>query len=177
MPVELGSGKGFYLSGNNHSDDLFMFLKRKLGTAQGLKANTEYLVRFDITFDSNVPTGCGGIGGSPGESVYLKAGASAAEPNRAVDDENHYRMTIDKGNQALNGRDASNAGNIDNGENCDTAGSDPEYRSVRKTHVHTTRVKTDAQGNLWLIVGIDSGFEGTTALYFQSINVRLVEVS
>jgi hypothetical protein len=48
---------------------------------------------------------------------------------------------------------------------------------LRKTHVHTARLKTDAQGNLWVIVGTDSGFEGTTAVYFQSINVRLVEVS
>jgi hypothetical protein len=177
LPAELGAGKGFYLSGNNHSDDLFMFLKRKLGTAQGLKANTEYLVRFDITFGSSVPTGCGGIGGSPGESVYLKAGASAAEPNRKVDEENHYRMTIDKGNQAQSGRDASNVGNIDNGQDCETAGQDPDYKAVRKTHVHTTRVKTDAQGNMWLIVGTDSGFEGTTSLYMQSINVRLVALS
>jgi hypothetical protein len=177
LPAELGSGKAYYLSGNNHSDDLFMFLKRKLGTAQGLKKNATYLARFDITFGSNVPTACGGIGGSPGESVYLKAGASATDPSYQVDGENHYRMTIDKGNQAQSGRDASNVGNISNGDNCDTAGPDPDYKSVRKTHVHTARVKTDSQGNLWVIVGTDSGFEGTTSLYIQSINVRLVPVS
>ena len=177
LPAELGTGKGYYISGNNHSDDLFMFLKRKLGTAQGLKRNTMYLARFDITFGSNVPTGCGGIGGSPGESVFLKAGASATEPKTTVDDQNHHQMTIDKGNQAQNGRDASNVGNIANGESCDFAGPDPDYKSVRRTHVHTSRVRTDSQGNLWVMIGTDSGFEGTTSLYIQSINVRLVAVS
>ena len=86
-------------------------------------------------------------------------------------------MAIDKGNQAMSGRDASNVGNVSNGQDCETAGPDPDYQSVRKTHVHTTRVKTDAQGNLWVIVGTDSGFEGTTSIYFQSINIRLVPVS
>jgi hypothetical protein len=175
LPPDLGGNKGFLLSGNNHSDDLFMFLKRKLGAAQGLKKNTTYLARFEIVFGSNAPTGCAGIGGSAGDSVHLKAGASTIEPRPVVGAEG-YRMNIDKGNQALTGRNASNVGTIANGEDCLAAGDDPKYRSVQKTHVHTARVKTDVQGNLWVIVGTDSGFEGTTSIYYQSISVRLIPV-
>src|SRR5688500_2611678 len=69
LPAEVGAGKAYFLSSNNHSDDVFMFLKRRIGTAQGLKANTEYLARFDITFASDAPSGCPGIGGSPGDKI------------------------------------------------------------------------------------------------------------
>ncbi|MBA2557859.1 MAG: hypothetical protein H0V12_11040, partial [Chloroflexi bacterium] len=34
-------------------------------------------------------------------------------------------------------------------------------------------VRTDRRGHLWLLVGIDSGFEGATTLYFQTIEVSL----
>jgi hypothetical protein len=37
-------------------------------------------------------------------------------------------------------------------------------------------VNANASGELWLLVGTDSGFEGTTALYYQRIDVRLVPV-
>jgi hypothetical protein len=175
LPAELGGGKGYYISGNNHSDDLFMFLKRKLGTEQGLKKNTTYLARFELTFASNAPSGCSGIGGSPGDSVYVKADATTIEP-KAVAGPEGYKMNIDKGNQALSGRDASNVGTIANGQDCEAAGADPTYKPVRKTHVHMARVRTDSQGNLWVLVGTDSGFEGTTSIYVQSIDVRLLPV-
>jgi hypothetical protein len=32
---------------------------------------------------------------------------------------------------------------------------------------------TDADGNLWLIAGTDSGFEGLTTVYFTQIDVTL----
>jgi hypothetical protein len=35
---------------------------------------------------------------------------------------------------------------------------------------------TDRDGNLWLIVGFDSGFEGLSDLFFQRIRVELAPV-
>jgi hypothetical protein len=46
-------------------DDLFMFLKRRLGPADGIRTNQAYQVRLTIVFGSNAPTGCAGIGGAP----------------------------------------------------------------------------------------------------------------
>jgi len=57
-----------------------MFLKRRLSSADGVVVGMSYEITFKIVFASGAPTGCGGIGGAPGESVYLKAGASPAEP-------------------------------------------------------------------------------------------------
>jgi hypothetical protein len=86
LPSELGmNGTGYYLQGMNHSDDLFIFLKRQLGTDDGVVPGQEYRVMFTIVFASNAPSGAVGIGGSPGESVYLKAGTSMMEPQVYLD--------------------------------------------------------------------------------------------
>jgi len=79
LPPELGiEGTGFYIQSVNRSDDLFLFLKRRLGPEDGLRPNQTYQVFFDLVFASNAPSNCGGVGGSPGESVYLKAGSWSA---------------------------------------------------------------------------------------------------
>ena len=37
--------------------------------------------------------------------------------------------------------------------------------------VACSRGDTDASGRLWLVVGVDSGFEGSTSVYITSIRV------
>lgn len=65
--------------GNNHSDDLFMFLKRKV---TGLQPGQQYDVTFAIEFATDAADNSFGVGGSPGSSVYIKAGATQMEPKR-----------------------------------------------------------------------------------------------
>ena len=45
LPANLGMRKAIMLSGNNHSDDLFMFIKRKV---TGLNPNTSYTLVFEV---------------------------------------------------------------------------------------------------------------------------------
>ena len=61
--------QGFLLAGDNRSDDLFMYLKYQV---TGLVANTRYRLTGEVTFLSNGAAECFGIGGAPGESVYVK---------------------------------------------------------------------------------------------------------
>lgn len=173
LPSEIGSGTGFLLSGNNHSDDLFMFLKRRLSAADGIAANQTYQVRLRIVVASNAPSGAFGIGGSPGESVYLKAGASGAEP-RPVVRKGEVHLNVDKGNQSHGGKAASVVGTIGNGT--EPGGADP-YISLTRTHVHEFQATASSAGDLWLMVGTDSGYEGTTALYYQRIEVELIPIT
>jgi hypothetical protein len=176
LPGELGvEGTGLMLTGHNRSDDLFMFLKKGLGPANGIIPHQPYEVRFMIRFASNVGEDCGGIGGSPGESVYLKAGASGQEPEVVLDPlDDHYRMTVDIGNQSEGGAAASVAGNIVNGTtNCFEGAP---FVTVSRSHLHTSIVTSSDQGELWLLVGTDSGFEGRTTLYYQSVSAMLVPV-
>jgi hypothetical protein len=44
---------------------------------------------------------------------------------------------------------------------------------VRKEYAHAGEIRTDSRGSMWLLVGTDSGFEGLTGLYVESITVRI----
>src|SRR2546421_5208725 len=176
MPAGLG-GNGFFISGNNHSDDLFMYLKRRLGPEDGIRPRQIYLVTYDILFASNAPSGCAGIGGSPGESVFLKAGASQGEPKGIAGHDNMVIMNIRKGNQGEGGSNAKVVGTIANGIDCDHASQDasgPPSRMVHRRSSEMIEVSADRKGFLWLLVGTDSGYEGTTQLYYKQINVSLL---
>jgi hypothetical protein len=173
LPSELGiNANGYYFQGMNQSDDLFMFLKRRLGTDDGVMPGQEYRVVFTIIFASNAPSGAAGIGGSPGESVYLKAGASAVEPEVYLDSaDNHYRMNVDKGEgNSSDGTAASVIGGIANGL---SAEENPRYVSLERRHEHDYTVVASQDGGLWVLVGTDSGFEGLTSIYYQGIAVTL----
>src|SRR6202008_3825210 len=77
LRAEVGPGSALFISGNNHSDDLFMFYKRRV---DGFIPGHVYRLRFGVVIGTEAPHGCTGIGGAPGESVWLKAGASTIEP-------------------------------------------------------------------------------------------------
>jgi hypothetical protein len=177
LPSELEiEGTGYYLEGINHSDDLFMLLKRRLGTDDGVVAGQEYHIEFTIVFASNAPSGAAGIGGSPGESVFLKAGASTVEPEVYLDSAtDHYLMNVDKGSGNSNsGEAASVIGNIANGLSADEIDTEnPPYISLKRQHEHEYTVTAGPDGELWLLVGTDSGFEGLTGIYYQRIAVTL----
>jgi hypothetical protein len=165
LPAGVRAGYGYYLRGRNTSDDLFMFIKKPVS---GLQAGTRYRVSFYVEFASAAPSNCVGVGGAPGESVWLKAGASTREPLAALG-ENGVRLTVDKGNQSSGGENAVVTGNIANGLNCEIAGG----RSVLLTRTAQLAgpVMTDESGTAWVFLGTDSGFEGTTEIYYAFIAV------
>ena len=179
LPPELGiNGTGFYIQGNNHSDDLFMFMKRRLNSADGIVAGQTYQISFTLVFASGAQSGCFGIGGSPGDSVGLKAGASPAEPIALFDASpviSWLRMNVAKGDQSQGDIAASTTGSIANGIPCGSAPN--SYVSIQRTHQHTSLINANSKGELWLLIGTDSGFEGLTALYYQRIDVTLTPVS
>ncbi len=180
LPPELESdGTGYYLEGMNRSDDLFMFLKRRLGTEDGVVPDQEYRVKFTIAFASNAPSGAVGIGGPPGESVFLKAGASSVGPVVYLDPEtDYYVMNVDKGaGNSGDGEAASIVGHIANGLSAEEIDwQNPPYVSLKRQHRHKYTVTASPDGELWLLVGTDSGFEGLTGIYYQSIEVTLTPV-
>ena len=64
------------------------------------------------TLATNVAESLVGIGGSPGESVFVKAGASTVEPVTPEDDAGYFRMNIDKGNQSNGGESMVVVGHV-----------------------------------------------------------------
>lgn len=159
--------KGYKLSSNNHSDDVFMFITREY---QGLEPNRLYDFDFELAFATNAQKNCVGIGGAPGEAVTIKAGASKTEPKSVNNGNNVYSMNIDKGNQTTGGLDAIALGNFANDRECGNA--DTSY--MKKTLVSERgrfSAYTDNNGKIWIIFGTDSGYEGTTSIYFMQAKV------
>ena len=166
-------GNAIYLSGHNHSDDLFMFLKTQI---DGLKPGTTYQVLFSIDLASNTPQGLMGIGGSPGESVYVKAGAVDYEPEIIEESDGWLRMNIDKGNQASEGEDMINLGTLANPNiDLDTFTGEEYALMTLNNQDRVFNVTTDNDGNVWVIAGTDSGFEGPTKVYYDTINITFDE--
>ena len=169
LPAPL-TGKGYLIGGTNRSDDLFLFVKKQF---LGLEKNTTYNINFSLKLASNAQTGCMGVGGAPGEAVWVYAGATAVEP-KAVTANNAIRMNIERGNQAEGGKDAQVIGNIANGQACGTAVS---YASKTLKNDKPQKVTTDANGAVWIMLGIDSGFESYSQVFLQNIQLDATPVT
>lgn len=167
LPPPLDESKSAYrLSGMNRSDDLFMYLIKRV---QGLKPGVRYHGQFTVKMASNAPSGGVGAGGAPGESVGIGVGLTADKPISAPDENNFYRMNIDKIQQCCtDGNDMTVIGDIANDTEEDT------YTPIERTGGFSA--ETDHQGVLWLVVGTDSGYEGRTTLYYTDIDVVLEEI-
>jgi hypothetical protein len=156
------SGSALFISGHNVSDDLFMYYKHRIG---GLTANGRYTTTFSVKIATNVPRGCKGIGGAPGESVYVKVGASTDEPLTIVDSAGRATLNLDKGNQATSGASATVIGNVAGSFDCSN-GSNAAWE-LKTLSGGGISVQADSAGSAWVIVGTDSGLEGTTSIYYS----------
>ncbi len=174
LPASLNSeGKALMLTGQNSSDDLFMYVKKQLTTADGITPDTEYFVRFTVEFATDAPAGVMGIGGPPGEAVWIKVGAAPMEPVPVAQTDSphpNFVANVDKGSQNDDGEHAVRIGDAAKVNN------DEFYVYELKTLNNSDRpleVTSDENGSLWIFVGTDSGFEGRTTLYYTNISVEL----
>ena len=77
-------------------------------------------------------------------------------------------MNIDKGDQSVGSKNAIVLGHIGN-TNADC--THPRYEAKILTSKTPMTVTTDASGSLWLLFGIDSGFEAASRVYYQSASI------
>ncbi len=117
-----------------------------------------------------------GIGGSPGESVYVKAGAVNYEPEVIEESDGWLRMNIDKGNQASEGEDMINLGTLANPNiDLDTFTGEEYALMTLDSQEREFSVTTNSEGSVWVIAGTDSGFEGPTTVYYDKIVITFNE--
>ena len=161
LPPPLASDSALFISGVNRSADLFMFFK---GPVDGLLPGAIYGVTVSVEIATDVPAGCFGVGGAPGESVWVKAGATAVEP-LAVRDGAYLRMNIDIGNQSAGGQQGVVLGDVANSRPCEESRR-WERKSLAGRPVPAP-VSAPASGRAWLLFGVDSGFEARTGIYFM----------
>ncbi len=173
LPAPLESRRGLRLTGHNRSDDLAMLVVAPLG---GLQPDTAYRVEMALELASDVPQGCIGIGGSPGDSVYVKLGVSTDEPKALTVMEGEVptlRLNVDFGNQAVGGDNGKVVGTLANSGQCEDPAAHRWELKTLSTDGQRFNGRSDAQGRLWLLAGTDSAFEGLTNVYFTALRVRL----
>lgn len=159
------SGTGFHLGGTNRSDDLFMFLTRPV---EGFEPGAEYRVDLTVRFLSAAPRQCAGIGGPPGESVHMKAGAAGRRPE-PVREDGDWRLNVDKGNQLSDGSAAERIGDVaTSNEDC----REGIWEELENRSEEGRVAMADEDGRIWLLVGTDSGFEGRTVLFYTDVEAR-----
>lgn len=161
--------KGIFIKGFNHSDDLFMFLKKKL---TGLLPNQKYKIQFQLQIASNAPTNAIGVGG--GADIVIKAGAAPIEPIKVKAPQagtTFYLMNIDKGNQSISGTQMDTIGRT--GVNDTTT----QFALINRQNKNPFYATTNANGELWAIVGTESAFEGLSELYYSHIVLTLSVVT
>jgi len=173
LPAPLEDRRGIFLSGENAPDDLFMYIFRRL---DGLAASRAYRVDTKIIFATNAPPDCVGIGGSPGESVVIKAGATDAVPTRVLEADNYVGSSIDKAQQTNDGTEMKIIGNFAQTEPGGACSGAQYALKTLDSAGNGPVVTSDAQGRLWLVIGTESGFEGRTTIYYLEGRVTLTPV-
>lgn len=144
----------YMISCRNVSGDVFMFIKKKV---DGLRPNTNYSVVYEVSLSTDAVAGQG---------IILKCGASELEPKKVIED-SYYVLNVDKGDDTTSGENAISLGDIGSLSPTD------EYNSVTKGNINAYQpfvTRTNSKGELWLFLGTDSLYEGTTTVYFHQIN-------
>jgi hypothetical protein len=163
------TGKGYYLEGQNDPMDIFMFIKKQLGPDEGLQPQTSYRVDYTVSLATNYPDDCSE---EQGQDMYLKLGGSKWEPaSKLSSDQTYHEFNVDKGDDEVGGSAASAAGDITHDDECALVYN--RYIPMSRQHSHTAAIETTDDGNLWLIVGVDSVFQGETSSYVTSVDVTL----
>src|SRR5438094_2143008 len=152
-----------HVFGNNISDDLFVYVTKEL---TGLLPNRAYSVHVEATLISDT----GNVGGS---NHIIKLGASTVEPSSIVvieDAAPYYRMNVDIGGPSTSGKNTVISGDLSG-----TGAPNPELELLTFKTPRPVVVQSDANGKLWLLIGVDSAFEVLTEVYYTEITATVRE--
>jgi hypothetical protein len=172
LPPPLDNRFGLLLGGTDRPDDLFMYISRMV---TGLVPGQRYRVQVDIVFATNAPSGCIGPG-APGESLYVKAGATGTAPAKQLKN-GRIVANVDKGESANGGRDLILIGDFTGGGGTCTQ---REYRLKTLSTAAPQQlvppspppppdallVTADSGGRAWIVIGTDAGNEIRTEIYY-----------
>jgi hypothetical protein len=166
LPPPLADKRGLFVGATNRSDDLFTFIWREVS---GLAPGQQYRIDTELTIATNVPTDCVGVGGSPGEGVAIKTGATPVFPQAAItpppDGNIRVNFEKDRGPLAVGGNQVFTIGDFSGGQGTCNNGI-YALKTLRAAEDRRPVITTDAFGRLWYVIGTDSGFESRTEIYY-----------
>ncbi len=164
----IGNVSAFKQSGYATNSDLFMFVKQQIS---GLQPNSRYTIKIEVELNSQLKEEYTGDLDNVEYGSFLKVGAFKSEPKTTIvqDDDNPdislIKTDFDKGEDDQGGQDMTMIGRLAytgigekpvlmNGSNSDF----PIY------------VATDAEGKLWIAVGIDTNIPVYQEISYTYIN-------
>ena len=164
VPVSLSlENKGLNISADNPHGDLFYYFKRKvsdLGSNITYKIDFEFLVYTQLSQSETTSS----------EEIYLKVGAVNYEPNLQQllwkNSENYFVLNIDKGEtNSESGKDIVNVGSVK-----EFTSDTPDVISGN-TFDFNIEVESNKNGEVWLVIGVDSGFKSQLTFGLAALTV------
>lgn len=156
------SGKALNISAVNPHRDLFYYFLRK---ESGLEPGERYKIDFEFLVYTQLT-------GKVDGDLYLKLGATnfppELSPRMSGTDKNIelISLNVDKGDtNSASGTDVVNIGSIK-----EFTGEKPEVISGNNFDKRI-EVVADRQGNVWLIIGVDSGISGQLTFGMAALTV------
>jgi hypothetical protein len=172
LPAELNqAGTGYYLDALNPSASVFAFIRKQLTEEDGVYADTEYEVSYQIEFATTYGSDCPD---TPGTSMYVKAGATKYKPaviDGEVDGDPYQVLNYDKGAGEVGGPAATVLGNAAHDGSCDGFWV---LQSV--DGVHRTAVESAEDGTMWLLAGVDVEVSEDLAIYVVRVEATVEPV-
>lgn len=179
LPSPYEYRKGVMFQWNNYSDDIKGFIKKKI---TGLNANSQFRINFNVDVLTFMSDACSGIGGSPGKSVKVKAALLVEEPVKSIESYNinnilhpYYVISIDDGQSG--GDDVVVLGHIGLPIPCDDIFfANPVWEIKPLSYDEDFLMTTNSNGEGWIYVSIDSGFEGRSTFYLTEVELSIQEL-
>ncbi len=162
-------GYGVTVTADNPHGDLFYFLKKRV---LGLKPMSSYNIKLEFIIYTQLMENRQ-VGEA--EDLFLKVGAHTSEPMVEITERegliDYYTLNLDKG-----------ATNPDSGEDLKSLGSIKQHTaSIAEAITGNTVnvpivVKSDANGSVWLIMGIDSSITSQLTFGLTAITAYYTEI-
>jgi hypothetical protein len=173
-------GMGFLLQGNNHSDDMDMYLVKEFSKGEGIEPVQDYKLYVTVDLAGDAPIGAFGAGGAP-ELTILAIVTDVNPLNFVVDSQKDVRhpdlQIIPELQTTVVGTNGVCYAELvgDQAPRCPTEGR--IHFAVKKGKESSPiRIQSGKDAKFWLMVGDHSGFESFSAIYYMKIKVRLEEI-
>jgi len=167
LPSNLGNRKGIKISGTNVDGKLFMYMCKRIG---GFQPNTDYTLAIEVELASAAQASL-----PEGTNVLIKAGTFFWEPKKVIED-NTYTLNVNTGAPDVSSGGLMLLGNI----GTTTSGNvySDKYSIIKLSSNDLTtlapyQARTNANGEIWLMLAIDSSFLGTTTIYYTNVSYAL----
>jgi len=170
-------GEALFAHGFTGTPGLGLFFRRRV---TGLAPGTRYRVSFEVEIASDVGEGCFGAGGSP-SSTRIHTVAVPRKPSREVKEDrltDFYVFDYEATAEAM-ASPTSALGTIANGLPCKEASEIgwPFRLKTLSSEPDFWRVTTGEKGEVWLLVGSITTFNGKTSLYYNEVTARFEKVN